>query len=177
MNSTASKVSAPPVYRPTATAQRMLAPAVFCPQLQVQAKLAPAVYRPSTPRSISPPVAVRSLDSHLIQMWPKNCTCHTKPHKSVCPASKQQLTKKNKETQAQHVQKSSFDNLNDYRSGWVNRNNITAERVREFCAQYEHKRIRGHASGDNTQAEQEVTKRDLKAYRSWHTEHYGPWNG
>lgn len=67
----------------------------------------------------------------------------------------------------------SFNNLKDYRPGWVRKNNITEDTVREFLKTYEHGKIRGHASGDNSQGEQAVTIRDLSAYKSWHTGQYG----
>ena len=69
----------------------------------------------------------------------------------------------------------SFNNLCAYRSGWVKRNDITLETVTAFIKTHP-EGIRGHASGDNSQGEQDNTTLDCLAYKSWHTGLYG-WRG
>ncbi len=69
----------------------------------------------------------------------------------------------------------SYNNMKDYRPGWVRRNNITASMVAEFIKKSHVKKIRGHASGDNSKKEQDNTTNDLNAYKSWHTRRYGRW--
>lgn len=67
----------------------------------------------------------------------------------------------------------SFNNLKYYRPLWVTRNDVSEETVKEFLKGYLPGKIRGHASGDNSQGEQKVTQDDLTAYRHWHTRTYG----
>ena len=69
----------------------------------------------------------------------------------------------------------SYNNLCAYRPGWVRKNNITLADVTNFIKTYS-SGIRGHASGDNSQGEQDNTKNDCLAYKSWHTTRYGVWH-
>lgn len=85
--------------------------------------------------------------------------------------SNKQIKKQKEQSQSAR----SYNNLYDYRPGWVRDNNITEAKVKEFLKTYEFKKIRGHASGDNSKGEQDVTTRDLNAYKSWHTRRYNAW--
>ena len=78
----------------------------------------------------------------------------------------------NKKAKAQSMGDRSYNNLCDYRSGWIKRNNITAQNVKDFRKTYS-KGIRGHASGNNNDGEQGNTTEDCKAYKSWHTTQFG----
>ncbi|BAY19480.1 hypothetical protein NIES21_53430 [Anabaenopsis circularis NIES-21] len=90
--------------------------------------------------------------------------------------TKEAATKRNanKKQKAQSLGDRSYNNLVAYRSGWVKKNGITAEDVKEFRKSYKHG-IRGHSSGDNNQGEQGNTTEDCLAYKSWHTREKGQW--
>ena len=124
-----------------------------------------------TPQELS--AAVQMTGARPIQMVCE--LCGRKPHRNDCPRHKNNLRKKEKERKVVHEENKSWKNMQDYRPGWIKRNNITEETVKEFCGQYEHRTIRGHGSGDNSQGEQENTTRDLNAYKSWHTKTFGIW--
>ena len=79
---------------------------------------------------------------------------------------------KNKKAKTQSLGDRSYNNLCAYRAGWVRDNEITAGMVAEFRKTYA-SGIRGHASGDNNQGEQDNTTNDCLAYKSWHTKKYG----
>lgn len=81
---------------------------------------------------------------------------------------------KNKKSKTQSLGDRSYNNLCAYRPGWVRSNNITAQNVADFRKTYKHG-IRGHSSGDNTMGEQDNTKEDCLAYKSWHTKTFGVW--
>jgi hypothetical protein len=71
----------------------------------------------------------------------------------------------------------SFNNLTAYRSGWIKRNDISLETVTAFIKDCPYPNgIRGHASGDNSQGEQDNTTNDCLAYKAWHTGKWG-WRG
>lgn len=81
----------------------------------------------------------------------------------------------NKKAKEQSQGDRSYNNICAYRPGWVRMNDITADKVAAFRKTYKNG-IRGHASGDNNQGEQENTKTDCLAYKSWHTKTYGEWH-
>lgn len=99
-----------------------------------------------------------------------------KGHKSDCSRHKHNRGVVRQEAQEQHRENQSWTNLQDYRSGWVKRNDITEQDVKEFLKTYDPGKIRGHASGDNSQGEQGNTTTDLNAFKSWYTKKYG-WRG
>jgi hypothetical protein len=169
--------TAPPVYRPASAAQRKPAPSVYRPSATVSARLAPPAYRPQgqTVSKVASQPSPRSSFSprSSVQMWPKGCTCHKHPHRNDCPLSKARKAQDTQVKKEIHVKKSSWQNMQDYRPGWIKRNDITEARVENFCSTYENKRIRGHGSGDNSQGEQDVTTFDLGAYKLWHEAQWG----
>jgi len=95
-----------------------------------------------------------------------------KGHLSGCSRNKHNRGVERQEEQKENKESSSWGNMQAYRPGWIKKNGITEDLVKEFCREMGRK-IRGHASGDSSQGEQDNTKEDLTAYKSWHTTKYG----
>lgn len=167
---------APPVYRPMPP-NMQLKPAMQpanCAQSQ------PGIL-PSAKRSAArPPIYQQSqvilekpaLFSQTIQMTCDECG-KKKGHKSGCSRNKHNRGVVAEAKKVVHQENSSWSNLKCYRPGWVRKNAITEERVKEYCGTGG--RIRGHCSstGNKDDGEQDNTKVDLLAFKSWHTTKYG----
>jgi hypothetical protein len=155
---------APPVYRPQ-QAQRTLqtkSAAALTPQAgQAQRQpVAVPVYRP---------------EANKIVQLNKKCTCGKSgksgnKHLSSCPANKNFNKNATIKVAKQQRQVTTYENLKCYRPGWVKKNGITEEHVKEWGG-----KIHGHcsSSSDKDSGEQERTKTDLAAFKSWFTTNYG----
>lgn len=119
--------------------------------------------------------AIQMHPSRMVQMKPCSECGKAKGHLSSCSRHPNRRGVIAKEKKVVHEENKSWKNIQDYRPGWIKRNNITEATVKDFCKQYEHRTIRGHGSGDNSQGEQDNTTRDLNAYKSWHTDQFGIW--
>ena len=152
---------APPVYRPQPS------PKV----LQTKSSAASSPHAIQLPRQPATLPAYRPDAKRIVQLQKKcNCGKPGNKHNSSCPANKNFNKNANIKVAKQQRQVTTFENLKCYRPGWVRRNNITEEHVREWGG-----RIHGHCSSaaDKDEGEQERTKTDLAAFKSWFTQHYG----
>jgi len=96
-----------------------------------------------------------------------------KGHLSGCSRHPNRRRAQTKKKKVEHQENQSWTNLKAYRPGWVRDNAITEGHVKAFLKTYGPRKIRGHASGDNSQGEQGNTTTDLNAFKSWFTDQYG----
>lgn len=120
-------------------------------------------------------VAVRTPQTVILMKPCPECG-KKKGHLSSCSRHPNQKKSTAKKVKKVHQENQSWTNLKAYRPGWVSRNGITETDVKQFVKQYSARKIRGHASGDNSQGEQGNTTTDLNAFKSWYTTNYG-WVG
>jgi hypothetical protein len=142
-----------------------------------RAPSAPPVYRPQpTPRVLQTKAAVGQ-QPHPLHAPPQTAAGHVHLQRGVVQL-KGGKGKGGKKSAAQQQSKAqrSFNNLCAYRSGWIKRNDITLELVTRFIKECPYPAgIRGHSSGDNSQGEQDNTRDDCLAYKSWHTLNVAAW--